>query len=117
MKKLILFLAGIVMSNLQAQERPKLVVGVVVDQMKMEYLYRFSDDFSNDGFKRLMGNGYTFQNMHFNYMPTYTAPGHASIFTGTTPATHGIVSNEWFSRTLGTEMYCTDDASVSTEGK
>jgi predicted AlkP superfamily pyrophosphatase or phosphodiesterase len=53
--------------------------------------------------------------MHFNYMPTYTAPGHASIYTGTTPANHGIVSNEWFSRKLG-EMYCTDDASVSTVG-
>jgi predicted AlkP superfamily pyrophosphatase or phosphodiesterase len=116
MKKLILFLAVIIMSNLQAQDRPKLVVGIVVDQMKMEYLYRFSNDFSNDGFKRLMGNGYTFQNMHFNYMPTYTGPGHASIYTGTTPDTHGIVGNEWFSRTLGREMYCTDDASVSTLG-
>ncbi|WP_367768216.1 alkaline phosphatase PafA [Flavobacterium sp. WC2421] len=116
MKKIFLFLAVIIMSNLQAQERPKLVVGIVVDQMKMEYLYRFSNDFSNDGFKRLMGNGYTFQNMHYNYMPTYTAPGHASIYTGTTPAIHGIVSNEWFSRKLGKEMYCTDDASVNTVG-
>ncbi|MCG9793366.1 alkaline phosphatase PafA [Flavobacterium algicola] len=116
MKKIILILTVVFMSNSQAQERPKLVVGIVVDQMKMEYLYRFSSDFSNDGFKRLMGNGYTFQNMHYNYMPTYTAPGHASIYTGTTPATHGIVSNEWFSRKLGTEMYCTDDASVSTVG-
>lgn len=116
MKKLILFLAFVIFSNLQAQERPKLVVGIVVDQMKMEYLYRFSSDFSNDGFKRLMTNGYTFQNMHFNYMPTYTGPGHASIYTGATPATHGIVSNEWFSRKLGTEMYCTDDSSVSIVG-
>jgi predicted AlkP superfamily pyrophosphatase or phosphodiesterase len=116
MKKLILFLAVIIISNLQAQDQPKLVVGIVVDQMKMEYLYRFSGDFSNDGFKRLMDNGYTYQNMHFNYMPTYTAPGHASIYTGATPATHGIVSNEWFSRTLGREMYCTDDASVITVG-
>jgi len=116
MKKMILFLTVLIMSNLQAQERPKLVVGIVVDQMKMEYLYRFSDDFSANGFKRLMNNGYTFQNMHFNYMPTYTAPGHASIYTGTTPAIHGIVSNEWFSRKLGKEMYCTDDASVSTVG-
>jgi hypothetical protein len=54
--------------------------------------------------------------MHFNFMPTYTGPGHASIYTGTTPDTHGIVGNEWFSRTLGEEMYCTDDASVSTLG-
>jgi predicted AlkP superfamily pyrophosphatase or phosphodiesterase len=116
MKKWILFLTVFIMSNLQAQERPKLVVGIVVDQMKMEYLYRFSDDFSTNGFKRLMNNGYTFQNMHFNYMPTYTAPGHASIYSGTTPNTHGIVSNEWFSRKLGKEMYCTDDASVNTVG-
>jgi predicted AlkP superfamily pyrophosphatase or phosphodiesterase len=116
MKKIFLFLAFITLSNSQAQQRPKLVVGIVVDQMKMEYLYRFSDDFSSNGFKRLINNGYTFQNMHFNFMPTYTGPGHAAIYTGTTPDTHGIVGNEWFSRTLGKEMYCTDDASVNTLG-
>lgn len=116
MKKIILFLALVFVSQINAQERPKLVVGIVVDQMKMEYLYRFSDDFTANGFKRLMNNGYTFQNMHYNYMPTYTAPGHASIYTGTTPATHGIVSNEWFSRKLGKQMYCTDDAGVVTIG-
>ncbi|RUT69001.1 alkaline phosphatase family protein [Flavobacterium cupreum] len=116
MKKSIVLLTLFVISNLSAQQRPKLVVGIVVDQMKMEYLYRFSDDFSPNGFKRLMDNGYTFQNMHYNYMPTYTAPGHASIYTGTTPATHGIVGNEWFSRTLGKDIYCTDDASVKTLG-
>ncbi|UQD57545.1 alkaline phosphatase PafA [Flavobacterium sp. K5-23] len=116
MKKIILLLTIVIMSNLQAQQRPKLVVGIVVDQMKMEYLYRFSDDFSPNGFKKLMGNGYTFQNMHFNYMPTYTGPGHASIYTGTTPSSHGIVGNEWFSRLLGKELYCTDDANVKTVG-
>jgi predicted AlkP superfamily pyrophosphatase or phosphodiesterase len=116
MKKSIVLLTLFVLSNLNAQQRPKLVVGIVVDQMKMEYLYRFSDDFSPNGFKRLMDHGYTFQNMHYNYMPTYTAPGHASIYTGTTPATHGIVGNEWFSRTTGKEMYCTDDPGVKTVG-
>lgn len=116
MKKSIVLLALFVLSNLSAQQRPKLVVGIVVDQMKMEYLYRFSDDFSPNGFKRLINNGYTYQNMHYNYMPTYTAPGHASIYTGTTPSTHGIVSNEWFSRSLAKETYCTDDASVQTIG-
>ena len=74
MKKSIVLLTLFVISNLSAQQRPKLVVGIVVDQMKMEYLYRFSDDFSPNGFKKLMNNGYTFQNMHYNYMPTYTAP-------------------------------------------
>ena len=116
MKKNIVLLTLFVISNLSAQQRPKLVVGIVIDQMKMEYLYRFSDDFSPNGFKRLMNNGYTFQNMHYNYMPTYTAPGHASIYTGTTPAIHGIVGNEWFSRTLGKDVYCTDDALVKTVG-
>jgi len=116
MKKSIILLTLFVISNLSAQQRPKLVVGIVVDQMKMEYLYRFSDDFSPNGFKRLINNGFVFQNMHYNYMPTYTAPGHASIYTGTTPSVHGIVGNEWFSRTLGKEMYCTDDAGVKTIG-
>ncbi len=117
MKKLFLFFAFIIVFKVQAQQRPKLVVGIVVDQMKMEYLYRFSDDFSSNGFKRLMNNGYTFQNMHYNYTPTYTGPGHASIYTGATPSTHGIVGNEWFSRKLGKEMYCTDDSSVKTLGE
>jgi len=116
MKKLILFLAVLLVSYAEAQERPKLVVGIVVDQMKMEYLYRFSEDYSSNGFKRLMNEGYTFHNMHYNYVPTYTAPGHASIYTGATPSTHGIIGNNWFNRTSGKEMYCTDDASVKTIG-
>jgi len=116
MKKITLFLVYIASLNALAQDRPKLVVGIVVDQMKMEYLYRFSDDFSANGFKRIMANGYTFHNTHFNYMPTYTAPGHASVYTGATPSTHGIMGNDWFDRTSGKEMYCTDDASVKTIG-
>ena len=117
MKKILFCLLFVISSMTQAQEKkPKLVIGIVVDQMKMEYLYRFSDDFSPNGFKRLMGSGYTFHNMHYNYMPTYTAPGHASIYTGTTPATHGIVGNEWFHRTLGKEVYCTEDMGVKMVG-
>ena len=116
MKKLLPFIFLFVVSNLTAQQRPKLVVGIVVDQMKMEYLYRFQNDFSDNGFKRLMNDGYTFYNMHYNYMPTSTAPGHASIYTGTTPSVHGIMGNDWFNRKLGKEMYCTDDDSVSILG-
>lgn len=98
------------------QQRPKLVVGIVVDQMKPDYLQRFYNDFSDNGFKRLLKEGYTFHNTHYNYLPTYTAPGHASIYTGATPAIHGIVGNEWFSRRLGKERYCTDDADVQIIG-
>ena len=117
MKKILPFVFLFYILTVSAQQRPKLVVGIVVDQMKMEYLYRFQNDFSENGFKRLINNGYTFYNMHYNFMPTYTAPGHASIYTGTTPSMHGIVSNEWFSRTLGKEVYCTDDASVKALGE
>ena len=116
MKKLQSLFILLFVVSVFAQQRPKLVVGIVVDQMKMEYLYRFSDDFSANGFKRLMTNGYTFQNMHFNFMPTYTGPGHAAIYTGATPSINGIVGNEWFHRTLGKDVYCTDDASVKTIG-
>lgn len=114
MKKLLLFLVCVFSIHSQAQQRPKLVVGIVVDQMKMEYLYRFSDDFSDNGFKRLMGKGFVFHNMNYNYVPTYTAPGHASIYTGATPNTHGIIGNDWYLRSLGKSTYCTDDASVKT---
>ncbi|WP_438965320.1 alkaline phosphatase PafA [Flavobacterium sp.] len=116
MKKLFALLFLFSLAKSFSQEQPKLVVGIVVDQMKMEYLYRFSNDFSETGFKRLMREGYTFQNMHYNYMPTYTAPGHASIYTGTTPTTHGIVGNDWFNKTTGKDMYCTDDENVKTIG-
>ena len=64
-----------------AQEKPKLVVGIVVDQMKMEYLYRFADDFSNDGFKRLMNKGYTFHNTHYNYLPTFVITSYSIHYT------------------------------------
>jgi predicted AlkP superfamily pyrophosphatase or phosphodiesterase len=114
MRKIVLFLVFVFSIQGQAQQRPKLVVGIVVDQMKMEYLYRFSDDFSTKGFKRLMDKGYTFYNMNYNYVPTFTAPGHASIYTGTTPATHGIIGNDWYIRSIGKSMYCTDDAGVKT---
>ncbi|AWI26130.1 alkaline phosphatase PafA [Flavobacterium pallidum] len=113
-KKLLLLL--LISLGLSAQQRPKLVVGIVVDQMKMDYLYRFSNDFTANGFKKLMSEGFVFENMHYNYMPTYTAPGHASIYTGTTPSVHGIVSNEWYSASTGKERYCTDDETVTTIG-
>ena len=97
-------------------ERPKLVVGIVVDQMRMEYLYRYDPYFSDNGFKRLVKDGYLYTNMHYNYVPTHTAPGHASVYTGTTPANHGIMGNSWFNRSTKKKMYCTDDDSVTPLG-
>ncbi|AMM50636.1 hypothetical protein TH61_04835 [Rufibacter sp. DG15C] len=100
--------------NLPAQ--PKLVVGIVVDQMRYDYLYRYWSKYSNDGFKRLLREGFNFKNNHYNYVPTYTGPGHASIYTGTTPAMHGIVGNDWYNRTTGKNIYCAEDKTVQSVG-
>ena len=116
MKKIILLIFSIVLFSAKAQERPKLVIGIIVDQMKTEYLYRFSNDFSENGFKRLIKDGYSFHNMHYNFVPTYTAPGHAAVYTGATPSVNGIVGNEWFNKAIGKDVYCTEDATVKTIG-
>ncbi len=92
-----------------AQNRPKLVVGIVVDQMRQEYLYRYENKFGPDGFKRLMNEGFMLKNAHYNYVPTETGPGHASVYTGATPAVHGIVANEWYDRASGKGVNCVND--------
>ncbi len=99
--------------NGQQGNNPKLVVGVVVDQMRAEYLYRFQDNYTDSGFKRLMEDGFNVKNTHYNYIPTGTGPGHASIYTGTTPTNHGIVYNYWYDRALGKEVYCAEDTLVN----
>src|SRR5690606_11339571 len=95
---------------------PTLVVGIVVDQMRLDTLYRFWHHFGDGGFRRLVNEGFSFDNARFDYMPTFTAPGHASIYTGTTPAVHGILENSWYVRELGRPTYVTSDPSVSTVG-
>ena len=65
-----------------ALSRPKLVVGIVVDQMRYDFLYRYWAKFGSGGFRRLLGEGFSFESCHYNYVPTYTGPGHASIYTG-----------------------------------
>ncbi|RTQ53602.1 alkaline phosphatase family protein [Hymenobacter gummosus] len=96
--------------------RPKLVVGIVVDQMRYDYLYRYWNKYGADGFRRLLGEGFSFENCHYNYVPTYTGPGHASIYTGTTPSVHGIIGNNWLERETGKGTYVTEDKSVKSVG-
>ncbi|WP_420574201.1 alkaline phosphatase family protein [Kordia sp.] len=102
--------------NAQQKDSPKLVVGIVVDQMSYEYLYRFYDKFGEEGFKLLMNQGTNCRNMHYNYVPTFTGPGHASIYTGTTPSNHGIVANDWYRRSTGKIENCVADSTVHTIG-
>tara|TARA_Y200000002_G_scaffold33007_1_gene24317 strand:+ start:1522 stop:3084 length:1563 start_codon:yes stop_codon:yes gene_type:complete len=92
-----------------SQTGPNLVVAIVVDQMKYEYIDRFWDDYSSNGFKKLVNNGVFCRNTHYNFIPTYTGPGHASIFTGTTPSVHGIIGNNWYSRADFSPVYCAGD--------
>lgn len=97
-------------------ERPKLVVGLVVDQMRWDYLYRYYNKFGNDGFKRLLNSGYSLNNVHIPCVPTVTALGHTSIYTGSVPAIHGIAGNDWTDKETGKNVYCTTDESVKPVG-
>ena len=109
---LIFFLYAI--SSRAQKEKPNLVVAVVVDQMKYEYIDRFWNNFGENGFKKLVNKGAFCRNTHYNYIPTYTGPGHASIFTGTTPSTHGIIGNNWYSREDFSPVYCSGDWNSQT---
>lgn len=95
---------------------PKLVVGIIVDQMRQEYLYRFYPKFGEGGFKRLMNDGFMVRNGHYNYAPTVTGPGHASVYTGSTPAIHGIIGNSWYDKELKKEVNCVNDPRFAPVG-
>lgn len=96
--------------------RPKLVVGLVIDQMRWDYLYRFYDRYSKGGFKRLINDGFSAENTFIPYTPTYTACGHTSIYTGSVPAINGIIGNNWYDPELGRDVYCSEDRNVKTVG-
>lgn len=98
MKKLILMalaLVGLAAASAQPQiERPRLVVGIVIDQMRWDYLYTYNEMWRNDGgIRRLLDGGYSCGNTMIDYLPTFTACGHSCVYTGTTPAFNGIVGN------------------------
>ncbi|KEZ93087.1 alkaline phosphatase PafA [Nonlabens ulvanivorans] len=96
--------------------KPKLVVGIVVDQMRYDYLTRFYNRYGEGGFKRLMNDGFNLTNNHYNFVPTYTAPGHASIYTGTSPMNNGIIGNNWFDKFENKSIYNASDDTVEPVG-
>ncbi|HNP97204.1 MAG TPA: alkaline phosphatase family protein, partial [Cyclobacteriaceae bacterium] len=97
-------------------DRPKVVVGIVVDQMRQEYVYRYWGRFGEGGFKRLINEGFMMKNGHYNYVPTLTGPGHASVYTGTTPGVHGIIANDWYDKNLKKMVYCAEDSDRKVVG-
>ena len=117
MKNVLIAVCLLAASTIQVQakiERPKLVVGLVVDQMRWDYLYYYYDKFQEGGLKRLVDQGYSYENTMIDYIPTITAVGHASIYTGTCPAFHGITGNNF--HVDGKNVYCCTDTNVQGVG-
>ena len=113
----LLLLLSFLTPRAQSVARPKLVVGIVVDQMRWDYLYRFYDRYTaTGGFKRMLNQGFTCENTFIPYAPTVTACGHASIYTGSVPAINGITGNFWYDNMAGKAVYCTEDSTVTTVG-
>jgi predicted AlkP superfamily pyrophosphatase or phosphodiesterase len=119
-RMLALLLALTIGFTSQAQQgvsRPKLVVGIVVDQMRWDYLYRFYDRYAtNGGFKRMLNQGFSCENTLIPYAPTITACGHTTLYTGSVPALSGITGNFWWDREQARQVYCTEDKTVNTVG-
>lgn len=107
---------GHAQDSLKNQLNPKLLVGLVVDQMRYDYLFRYWDKLSDGGFKKMINEGYLFKNANYSYIPTYTAPGHASIYAGCTPSVHGIAANNWYDRVFKQMQYCVDDSRFNSIG-
>lgn len=98
-------------------ERPQLVVGIMVDQMRWDYLYRYYERYGEGGFKRLINQGFSCENTYIDYVPTYTAIGHSTVYTGSVPAIHGIAGNDFIIQATGKNMYCAEDDQVEGVGQ
>lgn len=108
--------AGLQSRSVKANRKgqPALVLAIVVDQFRYDFLLRFGDSFGSRGFRRLIDQGAVFANCNYDYVPTYTAPGHAAIFTGSVPMYNGIVGNTWFDRGSSRVRVMVSDDSVKT---
>lgn len=96
--------------------KPKLVLGIMVDQMRYDYLYRYYDKYTESGFKRLMNEGFNCKNNHYHYASTITGPGHAAVYTGSVPAVNGIIGNEWYDPLANRTVYVAEDTTVRAVG-
>ncbi len=96
--------------------KPKLIVGIVVDQMRYDFLYRYQSKYVAGGFKRLLSEGFSCENTHYNFAPTYTGPGHAAIYSGATPSVSGIIANDWWDPEWRKHRYVTADERYKTVG-
>ena len=93
--------------------RPKILIGLVVDQMRWDYLIRFRSRYGTGGFRRLMDEGFSCDNTMIDYSPSVTACGHTAVYTGSVPALTGIMGNDWYDRNRHKKVYCTEDTTGS----
>lgn len=94
-----------------AQSPPRLIVQIVIDQLRGDLIHQYQADFGNNGFNWLLNHGLDFQSAQHPHAYTITCIGHATIATGAYPAMHGIIGNEWFDRDNGKDIYCVGDDS------
>ena len=97
-------------------EKPKLVIGIVVEQLRYDQIEKYRDRFTENGMRRLLNEGTYFKNASYNYMLTQAAPAHATIATGTEPSFHGITSDSWYLPLRNEMLYCTQDNTVGPVG-
>jgi len=97
-------------------DKPKLVIGIVVEELKYDQLEKFRDRLGENGIKRLINEGTYFKNASYEYMLTQSAPGHATIATGAEPSYHGITSDEWYVPLKNELINCTHDVNVNSVG-
>lgn len=104
----VLILGGVTMllalwygDRKKPMDKPKIVVGLMVDQMRWDYLYKFEDRYTEGGIKRLLREGFSCENTMIRHAPTVTAAGHASVYTGSVPAINGIIENAWYRQRVG----------------
>ncbi|MBV8389548.1 MAG: alkaline phosphatase family protein [Mucilaginibacter sp.] len=115
-KKTITKTANVPATATNTLARPKLVVGIMVDQMRWDFLYRYYDRYQDNGFKRLLNEGFSCENTLIDYIPTVTAAGHTCVYTGSVPALHGIAGNDFIVQATGQSLYCTRDTTVKSVG-
>jgi len=117
MRKFFFLYITLVVAPILSAQPPKLLVGIVIDQMRWDYLYRYYNRYQEDGgFKQLLKHGFSCENTFIPYTPTVTGCGHACIYTGSIPAVTGIAANEWWDYTSSDIVYCTQDDNARTIG-
>ena len=97
-------------------EKPRLIVGIVIDQMRYDYIYRYWDKLGDGGIRKMIGNGTFCKNASYDFLINETATGYATIATGALPSHHGIISNSWYESLPNQVIYCVEDDRVNTVG-